>query len=193
MFPKLFLLFTLIPIMELYTLVEVGSVIGVGSTILVVILTGIAGAWLARMEGFNTMMKVRESLAQGKVPADEMVEGLLILVAGILLLTPGFITDCMGILMLAPFTRKPLARVLRKQFNESVKVQGAGSFGSANGAGFTYYTWHSSGGQRTSSNEAFSAQEFEARLRGAGNEEASPRKAVVIDCEPIDDDNSGRK
>ncbi|WBF67515.1 FxsA family protein [Desulfovibrio subterraneus] len=191
MFSKLFLLFTLIPIMELYTLVEVGSVIGVGSTILIVILTGVIGAWLARMEGFNTMLKVRESLAQGKVPADEMVEGLLILVAGLLLLTPGFITDCMGIVLLAPFTRKPFARMLRKQFNESVKVQGAGSFGSANSAGFTYYTWHSSGGRKAPGDGPLSVQDLEARLRGETSQE--PRKAVVIDCDPIEDKENGSR
>lgn len=188
MFSRLFLLFTLIPILELYTMVKVGSVIGVGTTILVVILTGVAGAWLARMEGFSTMMRVRESLNQGKMPADEMVEGLLILVAGILLLTPGFITDCMGLSMLLPFTRKPLARWLRKQFGASVQMHGAGGMRGGNSAGFTYYTWHSSGaGSARSQEDPFKAMR---EAMGEQSDKPAPRQAMVIDCDPIDTSES---
>ncbi len=189
MFSRLFLLFTLIPVLELYTLVQVGSVIGAPSTILIVILTGVAGAWLARMEGFNTMMKVRESLNQGRMPADELVEGLLILVAGILLLTPGFITDCMGLIMLLPFTRKPLARVLRKQMSASVQMQGTGARG-GNAAGFTYYTWHSSGQTNGPAQPDPFANLGRNGLHGdADGAKEPPRKAMVIDCEPIEPDD----
>lgn len=176
MFGRLFLLFTLIPIIELYTLVSVGSVIGGLPTIGIVILTGIAGAWLARMEGFNTMQKVRQSLNEGQVPADEMVEALLILVAGLLLLTPGFVTDFAGLAMLLPFTRKPLARWLRKQFNAAA-VRSADQ----NHAGFTYYTWHSSGGQQKDEQTVFTEIKNDEKNQ-------TPRQAIVIDCEPVDDD-----
>ncbi|MEZ6853363.1 FxsA family protein [Halodesulfovibrio aestuarii] len=176
MFGRLFLLFTLIPILELYMLVSVGSVIGGLPTIGIVIITGIAGAWLARMEGFNTMQKVRQSLNEGAMPADEMVEGLLILIAGLLLLTPGFVTDFAGLALLLPLTRKPFARWLRKQFSEAA-VRG----GSQNHAGFTYYTWHSSGGQQKDEQTVYSKIKNDAQHQ-------APRQAIVIDCEPVDDE-----
>ena len=178
MFGKLFLLFTIIPILELYTLVTVGSVIGGLPTIALVILTGVAGAWLARMEGFHTMQKVRSSLDQGSMPADEMVEGLLILIAGLLLLTPGFLTDFAGLALLLPFTRKPFARWLRKQFSSSMTARG----GAQNHAGFTYYTWHSSGGQEKDEQTIFSEIKHDAEQL------QTPRQAVVIDCEPVDEE-----
>lgn len=189
MFSKLFLLFTLIPILELYTLVQVGSVIGAPSTFLIVILTGVVGAWLARMEGFNTMLKVRESLNQGKMPTDELLEGMLILVAGVLLLTPGFITDCMGLVMLLPFTRRPLARWLRLQFSRSVQMQGSGAYGKTNAAGFTYYTWHSSnmsGGAHRPGAASPLGADTRIMSGGSGENTDAPRKAMVIDCEPLD-------
>jgi len=176
MFGRLFLLFTLIPILELYMLVSVGSVIGGLPTIGIVILTGIAGAWLARMEGFHTMQKVRLSLNEGKMPADEMVEGLLILIAGLLLLTPGFITDFAGLGLLLPVTRKPFARWLRTQFSASAARGGA-----QNQAGFTYYTWHSSGGQQKDEQTIYTEIQN-------GAQPETPRQAVVIDCEPIDEE-----
>jgi UPF0716 protein FxsA len=175
MFGRLFLLFTLIPILELYMLVSVGSVIGGLPTIGIVVLTGIAGAWLARMEGFHTMQKVRQSLNEGAMPAEEMVEGLLILIAGLLLLTPGFITDFAGLALLLPVTRKPFARWLRKQFSAAT-IQG----GAQNHAGFTYYTWHSSGGQQKDEQTIYSEIKNDA--------EQTPRQAIVIDCEPVEEE-----
>lgn len=198
MFGRLFLLFTLIPIIELYTLVQVGGVIGAFPTILVVIFTGAAGAWLARMEGFNTMLRVRESLNQGRMPADEMVEGLMILVAGIVLLTPGFITDFMGLILLFPPTRKPIARWLRKTFRDSAQVhgsmgtRGAGGGMGGNSGGFSYYSWHSSSGGKSG---GFGSQEEQLRKmfdpEGYDPNNASPRQAVVIDCETVEEASEG--
>ncbi|MCG8530765.1 MAG: FxsA family protein [Desulfovibrionales bacterium] len=176
MFGRLFLLFTIIPIVELYTLTSVGSVIGFFPTVGLVILTGVVGAYLARMEGFHTMQKVRQSLNAGAMPADEMVEGLLILIAGLLLLTPGFLTDFIGLALLLPVTRKPFARWLRKQFNAAT-IQG----GAQNGAGFTYYTWHSSDNQQKKDEQTIYSE-----IKNDARHEP-PRQAVVIDCEPVDD------
>lgn len=189
MFGRLFLLFTLIPILELYTLVQVGGVIGALPTILVVIFTGAAGAWLARMEGFNTMLRVRESLHQGKMPTDELVEGLMILVAGIVLLTPGFITDFMGLVLLFPPTRKPIARWLRKTFRDSAQVHGGVQ---GNSSGFSYYSWHSS---NTHQSGGFNGQQFGPMFDTNGHHgnqgaNAAPRQAVVIDCETVAEDES---
>lgn len=115
---RLFLLFTLIPMIELYLLIQVGTVIGGFNTILLVIITGFAGAWLARMEGMNTMFKVRQNLNQGLMPAEELLDALIILIAGLVLITPGLITDFFGLLLLWPVTRNRFKRFLRKKFDE---------------------------------------------------------------------------
>ncbi|MCP4020794.1 MAG: FxsA family protein [Desulfobacteraceae bacterium] len=115
---KLFLCFTVIPIIELYFLIKIGTVIGGFNTILLVILTGITGAWLAKMEGMNTMLRVRSSLQQGLMPAEELLDALIIFIAGIVLITPGLLTDIAGLLLLLPLTRNKFKRFLRKKFDE---------------------------------------------------------------------------
>jgi len=115
---KLFLCFTLIPVIELYLLIKIGAVIGGFNAILIVIATGFFGAWLARMEGMQTMLRVRSSLNQGIMPADDLIDALIILIAGIILVTPGFLTDVGGLLLLWPVTRKQFKTVLTKKFHE---------------------------------------------------------------------------
>ena len=115
---KLFLCFTIIPVIELYLLIEIGTVIGGLNTVLLVIATGFAGAWLARMEGMHIMMKVRANLQQGIMPAEELIDALIIFVAGVVLITPGFITDAFGLLLLWPVTRKKFKQMLRNKFDE---------------------------------------------------------------------------
>jgi len=121
---KLFLCFTLIPVLELYLLIKIGSVIGGFNTILLVILTGFTGAWLARMEGINTMMKLRMNLQQGLMPAEELIDAVIIFAAGVVLLTPGLITDVFGLALLWPVTRNQFKQILRKKFDD-MKLQGA--------------------------------------------------------------------
>ena len=118
MFLKLFLAFTLIPFFELYLLIKIGYYLGAFNTILVVIVTGLVGALLAKYEGIRTMIKVRESLNRGELPAEEMLDAMLIFVAGIVLLTPGFVTDLAGVGLLVPKTRYWFKRWLRKKFDE---------------------------------------------------------------------------
>lgn len=115
---KLFLAFTIIPVLEIYLLIKLGSFLGALNTVIIVILTGIIGAYLAKLEGLHTMTKVREALNRGEMPAEGMLDALLILVAGIVLLTPGFLTDLAGLLMLIPQTRLLFKRWLRKKFDE---------------------------------------------------------------------------
>ncbi len=118
MFGKLFLLFVLVPAAEIYLLVKIGSVIGPFATILLVILTALAGAHLARLQGMSTMLRIRENLDQGFTPAEELLDGVLIFLAGMVLLTPGFLTDIAGLLILLPTTRNMFKRWLRKKFDE---------------------------------------------------------------------------
>ena len=96
----------LIPFAEIYLLLAVGSVLGAATTIFFVVATAVFGAFLLKQQGFTTLQRFKEHLAQGQLPAQEMLEGLFILIGGALLLTPGFITDALGLVCLIPSVRK---------------------------------------------------------------------------------------
>ena len=92
----LFAIFAVMTLLEIYVLMTVGDVIGNWQTVLLVIMTALIGSTLLRQQGWSTMAKAQQSIAEGKTPALEMLEGVVILVSGVLLLTPGFITDGLG-------------------------------------------------------------------------------------------------
>ncbi|MBD3415328.1 MAG: membrane protein FxsA [Candidatus Aminicenantes bacterium] len=121
MFFRLLLLFTLIPLIELYILIKVGGMIGAFNTILIIVITGILGAYLARSQGFKVIQKINLAMEQGRTPAQELLEGLFILIGGFTLLTPGFVTDLMGLSMLLPLTRafyiKIAAQLIQNKIN----------------------------------------------------------------------------
>lgn len=108
----LFLFFLLVPFVEIYLLLQIGDIIGVWSTIFLVVFTAVLGAWLLRQQGFATWQRFQTSLAQGVVPAFEMIEGPILLVGGALLLTPGFFTDVLGFACLIPQARRKLAQYI---------------------------------------------------------------------------------
>lgn len=114
---KLFLAFVFIPVLELYVLIKIGSMIGALPTIALVLGTALVGAYLAHMQGLSVMLRVRENLARGFMPAEELLDGLLIFLAGMALVMPGFVTDVAGLLILLPFTRNFFKRWLRKKFD----------------------------------------------------------------------------
>lgn len=101
----LLLLFVVVPIAELYTIIKVGGAIGVLNTFGLIILVAVVGAWLMKREGMRVWRRFGETLAAGKVPTKEIIDGVLVLAAGALMLTPGFLTDVFGILMIFPPTR----------------------------------------------------------------------------------------
>ncbi len=115
---KLILAFTIIPVAEIYVLIRIGGAIGALNTIAVVILTAVAGGYLARMQGTKTYLQIRRNLDQGIMPTEELLDALIILVAGIVLLTPGFITDAAGLLLLIPATRQIVKRWLKRSFEK---------------------------------------------------------------------------
>lgn len=106
--PLLILLFVGLPLIELYVLIQVGSEIGALPTILLSILTAVVGVWIVRYQGFGVLMRVRDLLDRGEVPAIELLDGALILVAGLCLILPGFLTDSLGFLLLIPPLRRRL-------------------------------------------------------------------------------------
>ena len=112
---KLFLAFTIIPIIEIYLLIEIGSMFGALTAVVLVILTGFLGAFLARMQGLQTLYRIQESLREGRMPSGELLDALLIVIAGLVLLTPGFLTDSAGFLLLIPATRNSIKYWLRRQ------------------------------------------------------------------------------
>jgi UPF0716 protein FxsA len=112
MFVRLLLIFTIVPLVELYILISLGRVIGVGATVVIVIATGALGAFLTRIEGLRVLRRLQDELAQGRVPTERLLDGLLILIAGAVLLTPGLLTDLLGFFLLAPPGRKVVRRAL---------------------------------------------------------------------------------
>jgi UPF0716 protein FxsA len=122
MFFKIFLAFTLIPAVEIYLLIKIGSSIGALNTLFIIIITGFLGAYLARLQGMYTLSKIQSNLQQGIMPAEELIDALIILIAGIILLTPGFLTDATGLLLLIPQVRFYFKRWLRKKFDHWINT-----------------------------------------------------------------------
>ena len=118
---RLALLFIGLPLLELYILIKIGSYLGAFLTIGLVIFTALLGLLLARFEGLRTLHQIRQSLSQGIVPAEEMVDSVLIFVGGVLFVVPGVITDFAALVLLIPFTRTIFKRWLRRRFDRAVE------------------------------------------------------------------------
>lgn len=127
MFGILALLFLVIPVVEIYVIIQVGQSIGGWETVGLLILISVVGAWLVRREGTGILVRVQQSLARGELPANELIDGLLVLFAGALMLTPGFLTDGFGLLLLLPPTRAVMRGILKRRFVGRVQV-GGGAF-----------------------------------------------------------------
>lgn len=121
---RLLLLFILLPAVELTLLLEIGRRIGTLETFGLIVLTGIIGASLARTQGLRVLASVQREVAAGKMPAESLIDGLMILIAGALLVTPGILTDAFGFLCLAPAFRNSVKRALVKRFEKSIREGG---------------------------------------------------------------------
>lgn len=124
MLPRLFLLFVTVPVLELFIFLVLGQRIGIGATFAIILLTGFLGAYLAKSQGLKALARYQESLAQGRLPHEAIIDSLLILVAGVLLLTPGFLTDGIGFALLAPSIRDVIRGRLEKSLKERITVVG---------------------------------------------------------------------
>lgn len=124
MFWKLLLAMTIIPAVELYLLIELGQWMGALETVLLIVVTGAIGAALAKREGFSVLRQLKDDARSGLPPADRLVEGLMVLIGGVLLLTPGVLTDLTGFALIAPFTRRPLAPLIKGWLASKVKIGG---------------------------------------------------------------------
>jgi len=111
---RLFLLFTVVPLVELYLLIAVGRVLGPMATIGLVLVTGAVGAWFARLEGARVIRRWQEAMARQQIPKDGVIDGFLIFIGGLMLITPGILTDIAGLSMVMPPTRRVIAGFVRR-------------------------------------------------------------------------------
>jgi UPF0716 protein FxsA len=132
MFLRLLLLFTIVPVCELALLIEVGQRLGVIPTVALVLGTGVLGAALARREGTQALYRMRTNMSQGKFPGEEIFDGVLILTGGLLLLTPGLLTDLLGFSVLVPFGRRLIKGYLKAAIAQRLRP----------GSVETHYTVH---------------------------------------------------
>ncbi len=153
MFPILLLLFIFVPIIEIGLFIQVGGFLGLWPTIALVLITAFVGASLVRSQGLQTLMSVQNRLNQGELPAQQIFEGVMLAVAGVLLLTPGFMTDALGMLVLLPAPRAAIAKYLMGKMVVK-SVGGQGFHGSFNGEQF---------GQTPFENDPFQRDPFQSQ------------------------------
>lgn len=136
LFGRLFLLFVLVPILELALLIQMGRVVGLLPTVGLVLLTGAAGAWLARSEGVRVLFRFQTELAGGQLPGQALFDGLCVLVGGAFLLTPGILTDFVGFTLLLPFSRRWIQRRMRRSLERQIELGTVRVVGFGGGQGF---------------------------------------------------------
>lgn len=119
MFLILLAIFIIVPLLELWVIFTVGSQIGYALTFLILIMISVLGAALARYQGYRVLVKIQQEISNGRVPGDSLIDGALILSGALMLLTPGFITDAVGLLILLPPTRKFFKSLLKGRLNKA--------------------------------------------------------------------------
>ena len=121
MFIKLLIIFTTVPLIELALLIKVGEILGVIPTIIIVALTGIIGVTLAKNQGYQVIKKIKSNIELGKLPADDLIGGVLILIGGTMLLTPGIITDITGFSLIIPGSRNLFIKIVKQKIKNHIE------------------------------------------------------------------------
>ncbi len=132
MFRIILALFILIPIIEIFLFMRIGALIGIAPTLGMIVLTAIIGVSMLKIQGLSTLQRAQNNLDENKLPATELVEGIILLLCGALLLTPGFFTDTIGFLMLVPHIRRSVAKIIIEK----------GKLHIASGSGFSGFSTH---------------------------------------------------
>jgi UPF0716 protein FxsA len=171
MLGRLFLTFSIVTLLELAILIPLGQWMGVGPTILLVIATGFIGAWLAKCEGIRAWTRFQKQAQQGEVPTEPILDGLAIFAAALFLMTPGVLTDIVGVLLLIPVARKPLKAYLRRRAKAFTQ--------SGSGGSFTFFSISSGSNMR-------GQNPFEAM-----NQQADPRRARRKPNVTVDEPGAG--
>lgn len=131
MFARLFVLFTAVSLLEIFVLVKVGSFLGAWATISLVVLTALVGSALVRSQGLQLIQQLQQRLAKGEVPGQQLIEGIMLIITGVLLVTPGFVTDLSGLLLLQPSIRSAIAKLILSNVNLSSATM-SGNFSDKN-------------------------------------------------------------
>jgi UPF0716 protein FxsA len=173
-FGKLFILFAILPIIEIAILVNVGEVIGGWNTVLLVILSAFIGAYLVRQQGFSTLMQAQTKMQAGAMPGQEMAEGLLLVIAGVLLVTPGFVTDILGFVFCLPMTRPIIAKKLLKHLAVKVVTTQQGGFHQQY-SNEEFYRQNNNRGRGDSQDSDIIEGEFENKSDGASDDKNNPK------------------
>lgn len=121
---KLILIFTILPLVEFYILIKIGTIIGAGPTILIVLVTGVLGGFLTQVQGLLVIQQIVFDLRYGIFPAEPLWDGLFILMGAILLITPGLLTDLLGFLCIFPLSRQPLKHIVKSYINRKLEQDG---------------------------------------------------------------------
>lgn len=121
MFLKLFSLFLIIPVVEIYLLVKIGGMIGALNTVLIILITASIGAYLTKSQGFRVLHQIQDATRQGYMPGNELLHGLFVLIGGFALLTPGFLTDTIGFSMLIPQIREIYVRAAKEIIRKKIQ------------------------------------------------------------------------
>ena len=185
MFGILVLLFTVVPALEIYLLINIGSKIGGVNTIAVVILTGIVGAALAKSQGLAIINKIQKDLNQGALPADQIIHGLLVFGGGLLLLTPGFLTDILGLSMVIPGTRHILVKVMKAQLEKG--IQSGNIFFSSNSGAFKSQGFSNSDFTNSDfTNSDFTNSDFSNSFNEFDSEQSVDKSADIIEVDFVE-------
>lgn len=168
---RLFLLFTIVPFVELYLLLRLGDAIGFWPTVGMVLVTALIGASLARREGLKALSEWQTTLAQGRMPAEGLLGGVLILIGGALLVAPGVLTDLAGLALLFPPTRRIVATQVRKRLEKNVQ------------SGRIRFTTYGGVPNPPRAAEPTDAS-WEKVARSVGREEDAEEEAVVVEDRP---------
>jgi UPF0716 protein FxsA len=172
----LVLAFVVVPLIELVVILQVGQVIGAGWTIALLVIDSLVGAWLLKRESVRAWHDFRSALAAGRWPGDEVTQGGLVIVGGALLLTPGFVTDVVGLLALLPPSRAVASRLIRRRLGPGVVLGGAGAA--------------ASGGRRRSGDR--SGSEPRSRRAGSGDPDVLDVEVLGVEREPAGEADADR-
>jgi UPF0716 protein FxsA len=121
MFLKLFSLFLIIPVVEIYILIKIGGMIGALNTALIILITAIIGAYLTKSQGLSVLRQIQDATRQGYMPGNELLHGLFVLIGGFALLTPGLLSDTIGFSMLIPQTREIYVRIAKEVIRKKIQ------------------------------------------------------------------------
>lgn len=169
MLGRLFLLLTITTLVEMYVLFRIATLTSWWTTVAIVLATGFAGAWLLRWNGLRALARIRDDLAQGALPADSVLDGIVILIAGVLLMTPGVITDMTGLLLMSPLLRRPIRGVIKRRMARALA------------SGTVHYTSFSTASIYITPFDAGLGEKNPFRAGPFGNPDADGQNPSVID------------